>query len=211
VLLFANDPDDREGSTRVLAVGKTNVGGTGPTVKMKIETYRVPQDDGSEIATARLVDAGVSEFTSSQLLAPPEDEDARSALAQAEDFLKEILDGGKLVDANMVKKLAKDAGISVRTLWRAAKKLGVKTNNRAGFGQGYASRWSLPCQEFPSVPVSTEGTLGNDWHGRDPDNRELDLADGSSPKTNEELLEAAVATFRVGRPTSVTDDPTDHA
>ena len=45
------------------------------------------------------------------------------------------------------------AGIAEKTLWRAAKRLGVKTNDRAGFGRGFPSHWSLLGHGTPTQPT----------------------------------------------------------
>jgi putative DNA primase/helicase len=166
VLLFAPDPDDPEGPTRILAIGKSNVGGRGATLKLRLEPFLVPGDDGGEISTVRLVDSGTSTYTTSQLLGTPLDDEERSAGAEAEHFLSELLAAGP-VEAQTVKRSSRDAGIAEKTLWRAAKKLGVKTNDRAGFGRGFPSRWSLLGHETPTRPSQNDGPLGQKWPSRE--------------------------------------------
>jgi len=156
VLLLAHDPDDPEGDTRILAIGKSNVGGRAPALKLTLQSCSVPDGDGGEIPTVQLVDAGESRYTSSDLLSPAEDEDKLSAVGEAADFLRDHLCDGP-VESKTVKSAAKDAGIAERTLWRAAKQLGVKTNDRTGFGLGYPSRWCLP---RPALADGTDGTVG---------------------------------------------------
>jgi hypothetical protein len=143
VLLLAPDPDDPEGVTRILAIGKSNVGGRALALKLALQGCVVPHDDGGVIPTVRLVDAGPSDFTTTQLLGVPADEEKRSAIDDAMDFLRDYLADGLPHDANAVKAEAKDADISERTLRRAAKRLGVNTRVREGFGPGFPSRWSL--------------------------------------------------------------------
>jgi AAA domain len=174
VLLFAPDPDDPDGLTRILAIGKSNVGGVADTLKLRLEPFLVPGDDGGEISTVRLVDSGTSTYTTSQLLGTPLDDEERSAGAEAEHFLSELLVSGP-VEAQTVKRSAREAGIAEKTLWRAAKKLGVKTNDRAGFGRGFPSRWSLLGHETPTRPSQNDGPLGQKWPSRE----DVTLSDAS--------------------------------
>lgn len=147
VLLFAHDPDEPDGPNRILAVGKSNVGAYAPTLKLRVTPHSVPADDGEMISTAHLVVVGESDQTASQLLGPALDDDERSAKSEAMDFLSGLLGKGEPIDAKVVKTAATEAGITNITLRRAAKALGVKTNDRAGFGPGFPSRWRLPAQQ----------------------------------------------------------------
>jgi len=197
VLLFARDPDDPNGPTRILAVGKSNVGAHAPTLKLQITPDTVPADDGEMIPTARLVVVGETDQTASQLLGPSLDDEERGAKAEAMDFLTGLLGNGEPVEAKTVKAVATDAGITNITLRRAAKALGVKTNDRAGFGPGFPSRWrlvaqpdpymllpetratreddeqvgkpvsSLHGQEIPTLPSKTNGQVGEIWPSRE--------------------------------------------
>lgn len=166
VLLLARDPDDPDGPSRILALGKSNVGGRTPAIKLRLESCLIPNDNGEEIPTVRLVDVGESSYTSADLLGPSEDEDKLSAVSEASDFLREYLAGGP-VEAKTVKSASRDVGIAERTLWRAVKRLRVKTNDRAGFGPGYPSRWCLPrLLDAPDSngtvdTVGKGGTVGN--------------------------------------------------
>ncbi|HVC03780.1 MAG TPA: AAA family ATPase [Candidatus Acidoferrales bacterium] len=143
VLLWAADPDDPEGATRILAIGKSNVGGRAPALKLALQGCVVPHDSGVEIPAVRLVDAGASDFTTAQLLGVPPDEEKRTAVTEAIDFLRDYLADGLPHEAQAVKTEAAKAGISDRTLRRAAKELSVNTHARGGFGEGFPSRWCL--------------------------------------------------------------------
>jgi RecA-family ATPase len=169
VLLFTPDPDDPEGPTRILALAKSNVGGKGATLKLRLDPCLVPHDDGDEISTVRLVELGESSYTSTQLLATSEDDEERNALREAEDFLRELLGDGSKPEAKAVIRLAKEAGIAEKPLRRAAKRIGVKTNDREGFGPGFPSRWSLLSQETPTWTVSTPGEVGEERPSRGTD------------------------------------------
>jgi hypothetical protein len=160
VLLLARDPDAPDGQSRILVIGKSNVGGRTPALKLTLEPCRVPNDNGDEIPTVRLVDVGESSYTPADLLGPSEDDDKLSAVGEAADFLRDCLADGP-VEAKTVKEAAKVAGIAERTLWRAVKRLRVKTNDRTGFGPGYPSRWCLPCLLDTPDFNGTVGTVGN--------------------------------------------------
>ncbi|MDL1965664.1 MAG: AAA family ATPase [Candidatus Desulfofervidus auxilii] len=86
---------------------------------------------------------GETDVTVSDLL-NVEDEKTKTALEEAEDFLKEILSSGAMSAAE-VKKEAKNVGISEKTLNRAKAKLAIKTKpirNEKGKISGWT--WSLP-------------------------------------------------------------------
>jgi hypothetical protein len=115
------------------------------------------------IPTARLVVVGESDQTASQLLGPSLDDEERGAKAEAMDFLTGMLGNGVPVEAKVVKAAATDAGITNITLRRAAKALRVKTNDRAGFGPGYPSRWRLLAQQDAYMLLSdTRATRESD-------------------------------------------------
>ncbi len=163
VLLLAHNPDDPDSETRILAIGKSNVGGRAPALKLTVQACSVPDGEGSVIPTVQILDAGESQYTSTQLLSPAEDEEKLSAVTVAVDFLSEYLADGPL-EAKAVKKAAADSGIATHTLWRAVKRLGVKTNDRARFGPGFPSRWCLlasPSERWLSRTVGKVGTVGN--------------------------------------------------
>lgn len=150
-LLVAADPDDSE--KRVLASTKCNIGKKPATLSFRLESVV-----GTDVA--RVSWLGESHHTAASVLAQPEDEDDRTASADATTVLREILSGGPL-SAKTVKDEARDAGISERTLWRAKKTLGVVAK-KAGFGGGWV--WELPkaandARSMPSVPYVDDGSL----------------------------------------------------
>jgi hypothetical protein len=175
VLLFAPDPDDPEGLTRILAIGKTNVGAVAATLKLRVEPCLVPHDDGGEITTARLVVVEESNYTSTQLLGVPDGQEERDAVTEAEQLLRELLAAGA-VEARLVMAEAKASGVAEKTLRRAGHRLKVKTNDRGGFGPGFPSRWSLPAHDTPTRPrvggVPSRAYRENRediWPSREPD------------------------------------------
>jgi hypothetical protein len=104
---------------------------------------------------------GQSDLNASQILRPPVDEDEKSALAEAKEFLLDELKDGPM-GAKQVKKNSRGADIAERTLRRAKAELRVKSDKEADGSW----TWSLPTKEAkggqpPTVgPVGTLGTLG---------------------------------------------------
>jgi len=155
-LVVALDPDDD--ARRVLAVTKSNLG-PAPTSL----AYRVIGDELYD--TARIAWEGQSGHKADDLLrVRRDDDDEAPARAEAEDVLREILAEGP-VPARKVKQLARDAGISERTLDRARLAVGA-TTKREGFGPGSRFLWTLPdvvaidATESPYAPSSpTQETL----------------------------------------------------
>jgi hypothetical protein len=92
--------------------------------------------------TVRVTWEGESALTADQLVGLTSHEE-RGAVEEAADWLRHRLTDGPF-EAKSLKDEARSANIAEKTLWRAAKRLGVKTNDRAGFGPGFPSRWSLP-------------------------------------------------------------------
>jgi hypothetical protein len=131
-LLVGRDPEDEE--RLVLAAIKTNIG-----PKPAALAYRLTPGSNGAVSVKS---EGESDLTADQLVAVTSEED-RGALKEAVDWLRHRLTDGP-IEAKRLKDEARRAGIAEKTLWRAAKLLGVKTNDRAGFGPGFPSRWSLP-------------------------------------------------------------------
>ena len=98
---------------------------------------------------------GVSEATAGQLLRVPADEEEKSALTEAKEFLLSEL-GRFPVLANAVKRSAREADISERTLKRAKQALGVKSVKESDGSW----TWSLPSEKAEGGQSSIAGTLG---------------------------------------------------
>ncbi len=149
-LVVGRHPDDEE--LRVLAGQKNNLSLPPESLAYGIET--------AENGAARIVYRGVSEATAGQLLRVPVDEEEKSALSEAREFLLSELKGHP-VSANAVKRAAREADISERTLKRAKQALGVKSEKESDGSW----TWSLPDKEKqrghpPTVgPVGLLGTL----------------------------------------------------
>ena len=124
LLLLARDPDDPDGAIgprRVLAQAKSNLGLLEPSLAYRIETASLER----EVTTAYLKTVGASRFSAAELLALNETE-ARSKLSEAEALLRaELEDGPRPVSE--LRAAAWELGISITTLDRAKKKLGVRS------------------------------------------------------------------------------------
>ena len=144
-LVVGRHPEDDE--LRVLAGQKNNLSLPPESLAYRIET--------AENGAARIVYEGVSEATAQQVLSVPEDEEKKSALSEAKEFLLSEL-GDEPMAAEQVKKNAKETGIAARTLRRAKKALGVISTKEADGSW----TWSLPVKEAKGDHALTDGPLG---------------------------------------------------
>jgi AAA domain len=122
MLLLARDPDDPDGATgdmRVLAQAKSNLGLLEPSLSYRIK----PASLANDVTTAYLEAAGASRFSAAELLALNETE-ARSKLSEAEALLRAELENGPR-PVSELRAAALELGISITTLERAKKRLGV--------------------------------------------------------------------------------------
>lgn len=149
-LLVAPDPDDDRRS--ILAINKCNLGAPAPALAYRLE------EAGN--GTARLVWDGVTTHTARSLLAPPvtDETEAGGALADAQQFLRDILAAGPK-PVNDIRAEAKAAGISDRTLDRAKERLPIRAKKH---GQGYWS-WELPPKDAKDAKDANSAKV--DEHG----------------------------------------------
>jgi hypothetical protein len=141
VLVFGPDPGDPDGelgARRVLAHPKSNLGPRSPSLAWRIEPCQVEGERGKSIETARIVGEGETAHTAGDLLGAPMDAEERSARADAVEFLRAILDDAPIRSVEL-KRAARDAGISDRTLRRAQDELAIKPEQKA---DGWY--WALP-------------------------------------------------------------------
>jgi hypothetical protein len=129
--LFAYDPEDPK--RVVIACTKSNLGPTPDSLAYEITV----NDQG----IAAVLWRGTSSLGARALLFssqgdPSEEPDA---LGEAMAFLRECLNGGPK-PASTVRKEAREAGISERTLMRAKRNLGV-VSEKADFDKGW--KWTL--------------------------------------------------------------------
>jgi hypothetical protein len=156
-LLAGRDPNDE---TRcVLLPLKSNLGPPPEGITYQIE--------GSSNGASRIAWGGATGLRADEVLALPSTGEERSALDAAVDFLIERLDGGQPVESETLLHEAKAAGHAVPTVRKAAKRLGVNTHDRAGFGPGYKSRWSLLDHQMPTSPSQNDGQVGKTWASRE--------------------------------------------
>jgi RNase P/RNase MRP subunit POP5 len=187
-LLVAPDPDDRE--RRVLAVTKANLS------KMVASlSFALVEAENEAVSIKWLGNSG---HTAATLMAVPEDDEERSSVEAAMEVLRLILVGGA-VSADDVRKQARAAGISDRTLDRAKARLGVRARKR-GFSSGW--EWYLPDEgrqsndlgalrgddayrrtPTPEDPHAEKlGALRGNGANRSPQGRENTMESGPPPK-----------------------------
>ena len=140
VLAVGADPEDE--TRRILAPVKANL--SAPSASL---AYRLVADAG----IVRIDWLGTSDVTAEQMLAVPVNDEERTAIGDAVEFLRERL-GDSKVDALAVKTDARKAGISDRTLDRAKARLQVHSE-RKGFGSDGEWFWSLPDHRAPTKPI----------------------------------------------------------
>ena len=130
--LVAKHPDDEE--LRVFGPIKANL-----SAPAKPLGFRVT--NGQFTWETRPVDISMSD-----LLHTPSSPDERSAIDDAEDFLRQLLKEGA-VPRRQIMQEAEEAGISERTLKRAKSRLGVEANRVSDGNEGKGHwEWSLPAQ-----------------------------------------------------------------
>ena len=168
VLLMARDPDDSDGEKgrrRVLAHAKCNVGPEMQSLVYEIEPILVPaSDEDPEVETARIVQIGQSDHDAEQLLAGRGDPEERSALGEAVTFLEEEL-GDRVMDAKVIKRAARDVGISEPTLKRAKERAGVVSERVGGVGDAGRWTWRLSGSKgLASLEDQEVGSLSSNPH-----------------------------------------------
>jgi AAA domain len=132
-LLVARDPDNPD--RRILASTKCNLAKLPASLSFDLSTA----DNGA----LRIGWIGASAHTAESLLAAPRDDEDAGAVQEAVEVLRSILESGP-VPSEDVKKEARKAGISERTLHRAKTILDVKSRKLSFTGKG-VWQWSLPC------------------------------------------------------------------
>ena len=132
---------------RVLAGQKNNLSLPPQSLAYEIET--------AENGAARIVYRGFSEATAGQLLQVPDDEEEKSALTEAREFLNSELRPHP-VSAKSIKRSAQEADISERTLKRAKRALGVRSEKESDGSW----TWVLPNKGAEGDQTSTVGSVG---------------------------------------------------
>jgi RecA-family ATPase len=138
-LLIAKEPD-QEGRI-VMAQSKNSLAEFGPSL-----TYSIGSDK-------KLHWHGKSSFKANDLLTAPSSAEERSAVDEAEDFLRETLaDGPRLVKE--VQSQAEEEGISKATLRRAQSRLRIE-KKPGGFGKGWVLSLPSVAQESSELLIPT--------------------------------------------------------
>lgn len=147
-LLVAPDPDDPESGKpngrRVLAVVKSNL-------SMEVPSLTFHVMSAPDNPSVGVIEWGeVSNRTANDLMSQPTGEEERSERTDAEAFLSDALADGER-PAIEVSREARSLGISDRTLARARKALGVRSERRGGTGADGAWYLSLPATPSASA------------------------------------------------------------
>jgi hypothetical protein len=137
VLLLDRDPDDSDGERghrRVLAHIKCNVAPLAPSLLYQVAPIVLPAEGMAPmVETSRLELLGESEHNGAALLSVGNEEE-RSAIEEAVEFLRDFLADGTRQRTGDIYKEAGALRISDSTLKRAARKLGVKKAKAAFHG-----------------------------------------------------------------------------
>lgn len=129
-LLLGVDPDDPQ--KRILAVSKSNLAKTPNSLRLALCSVG---------DTAKIEWLGECNQDADQLVGPRESEEARSALADAGDFLRQALSDGALQQSKLL-ELANAEGIKPGTLKRAKRQLAIASIKLPG--QRGEWTWALP-------------------------------------------------------------------
>lgn len=133
VLMVRKYPDDHEG--RVLTSAKSNLSASPSALR-----YRVTEEGFDWIGEVD-IDAD------SVLNTATNDGEVAGALAEAEDYLRDILADGPMA-AQEIMEIANQEGITIRTLKRAKKKLQIKAERLGKEGERGGGHW---CWALPPV------------------------------------------------------------
>jgi hypothetical protein len=170
-LVLAKDPDVADGTARVLAANKSNLGPLPHSLNLRLVS------DGERMPP-RVEWGEASRHTAEALLTLPETPEERGAIEEARDFLTKLLSAGP-VTAEMGDREASAVGISRRTLARARRDLGVTASKVGGPGDAKQHwRWELPHVRRSVSKSANEGADGF--------LREVRFADSDSPMAPDE-------------------------
>jgi putative DNA primase/helicase len=170
--IVTRDPDDP--TRRLFVQAKNNLAGDCGGLAFRVEQRLVGKDI---VASAITWESERIARTADEILAANREGNETPERSEAEEFLRTILSNGPQ-PATEIEAEAKGAGLSMRTVRRAQKGLGIKPYRKAesGDGLGKSGRWywSLPgdaddpkMANFPyDGHVSDVATLGNSGHLR---------------------------------------------
>jgi len=144
---LARDPDDPTGTRRLLILIKNNIGNdkTGMAFRLSespaSDPERVPKVEWSEEPVTLSADDAIGSSASTRAA-------RNDPIDDASQWLAEFLRYGPVAAADVIQN-AENAGISKRTLGRAKKLLGVRTDKQSYSGPWM---WAMP---GPSLPLPT--------------------------------------------------------
>jgi hypothetical protein len=147
-LLIAKHPEDD--GRRVLASIKSNLAPPAPSLVFSLSD--------TESGAVRVDWKGSTPLDASALLSAPTDHEERSALSEAQEFLREVLTADPVAAAE-VRQEADSAGIAKRTLDRARQSLGVVAEREGEPGKRGGGKW------FWRLPGIKVANLGG-WHSK---------------------------------------------
>jgi len=147
-LLIAKHPE--ADGRRVLASIKSNLAAPAHSLVFGLSS--------TEGGAVRVDWKGESNLDASALLSAPTDHEERSALSEAQEFLREILAEGPVL-AKDAQEEARGPGIAERTLKRAKSSLGVIAERKGEPGQQGGGRWYW---RLPEV----KGAKPEGWHSK---------------------------------------------
>jgi hypothetical protein len=157
--------DQEHPNRRILAQTKTN-GRKAPSMQCRLSsgTHDYLTDDGSSetLEDVRMDWDGLSSLTAADLNARQwmqerANEEEKSAIDQAREFLQEALGDGQEVLYEDVMAAAKQAGIATATLRRAKALEKVKVRKQEGHGKNSPWVWCLPLGEDATAGVVFDG------------------------------------------------------
>jgi hypothetical protein len=163
--LVTSDPQDQ--TRRLFLPMKNNLGPDATGLAFRIEPATVQTPAGPMATSLILWQPEPVSVTADEVMAQAARPEETSALTEAMDWLREVLGDGA-ISAKDVTREAADAGISNRTLRRAADEVGV-TRAKSGMRGGWT--WSLPAPKVAKPPedvqAKTSDTFGNLGHLRE--------------------------------------------
>lgn len=147
-LLIAKHPEDD--GRRVLASIKSNLAAPAPSLVFGLSS--------TEGGAVRVDWKGESSLDAAALLSAPTDHEERSALSEAQEFLREVLADGPVL-AKDAQEEARGAGIAERTMKRARSSLGVVAERKGEPGQQGGGRWYWRLS-------GVKGATPEGWHSK---------------------------------------------
>jgi putative DNA primase/helicase len=148
VLLVGRDPEDEQ--KRALVQTKNNLAPCGEAVGYKLEA-------------GHFFWTGESDLTAGRILSVVSNDEERSALTEAVDFLRAALSGGER-EVDDVKAEARRAGIAEATLRRARERLSIKASRQGIPGTRQRFVWCLPTSDDAQSSADSAQSQSDEHH-----------------------------------------------